>query len=74
MKKNVNTDSRFWKNKVRMGDPLCRMRSERRLALVFFNLLLLAAVLMQLLGYALQGRHDAAALDLPPVQMESASE
>ena len=66
-----STDSCVLKERMRMGNPLQRMSSERRYALLFFNLFLLAAVLMQLLGVALQERPVAVPVDLPSVQMES---
>ena len=58
------------KEKVRLLDPLKRMRSERRVALIVFNLLLLAAVLMQLMGYSVKDRRSVPVAEPPAIQME----
>ncbi|HDP35277.1 MAG TPA: hypothetical protein ENN29_09235 [Candidatus Hydrogenedentes bacterium] len=60
---------------VRLRDPLRRMRRERRIALLFFNGLLAAAALMQLIGRG--AFWTDMATDAPAVStalMESASE
>lgn len=63
-----NREGNALKEKVRMSDPLQRMRRERRVALLLFNLLLLVTALIQLLGYAMQERPKVA--PPPPIQME----
>lgn len=70
-KKTGNTKSRVLKDRLFMSNPLRRMRAERRLALFFLLLVLAAAVLMQLLGYALQEKHHEYPLELPMKQVES---
>lgn len=56
---------------VRLGNPLQRMRSERRIALLVFNALLLMAALMQLLGYSFQEKHTDDAFEPSPIAVES---
>ena len=57
--------------KVRLSNPLQRMRGERRVALLIFNVLLLMAALMQLLGHAIQEKHTVTSVEPPPMHMES---
>ncbi len=58
------------KEKVQLLDPIKRMRSERRVALIILNLLLLVAALMQVLGYAVKGKHTVSTPEMPAIQME----
>ena len=58
------------KEKVQLLDPIKRMRSERRVALIILNLLLLVAALMQVLGYAVKDKHTVSTSEMPAIQME----
>ncbi len=64
-------ESRALQERVRLGNPLQRMRSERRVALIVFNALLLAAVLMQLLGYGIPISQEKLPVPSPTAVMES---
>jgi hypothetical protein len=64
-------ESRALQERVRLGNPLQRMRSERRVALIVFNVLLLAAALMQLLGYGIPIAHEEMPVQPPLTVMES---
>ncbi len=55
--------------KTSLGNPLKRMRKERRIALLFFNLLLLASALMQLVSWTAQTRKPDAPPPPPAVEM-----
>ena len=57
---------------VRLRDPLRRMRLERRVALLFFNVLLLAAALMQLLSWGMQSSKTSELPEPTPTFMEKA--
>jgi len=64
-------ESHSLQEKVRLSNPLLRMRRERRVALLIFNVLLLMAALMQLLGYAIQEKHTVTSVEPPPILLES---
>lgn len=64
-------ESRALNESVRLGNPLQRMRSERRVALLVFNALLLAAALMQLLGYGIPIAHEEKPTQPSTTVMES---
>lgn len=57
---------------MRLRDPLRRMRLERRIALLFFNVLLLAAALMQLLSWGMQSSKTSELPEPTPTFMEKA--
>ncbi len=57
---------------MRLRDPLRRMRLERRIALLFFNVLLLAAALMQLLSWGMQSSKTSELPEPAPTFMETA--
>lgn len=70
MSSSVEIPNHAIKEKMRLLDPLKRMRSERRVALIIFNLLLLAAALMQVLGYAVKDKQTVSTSEMPAIQME----
>ncbi len=54
----------------RLRDPLLRMSVERRIALLVFNALLLAAALTQLFGLGMQDRSQPVIQEQSPALME----
>lgn len=52
LQKQENSDEHFSSEKMRMSNPLHRMRRERWVGLLIFNGFLLAAALIQVLGGA----------------------
>ena len=67
----LKKENRSVQEKVRLSNPLQRMRSERRVALLIFNGLLLMAALMQLLGHTFQEKHVVPPVEPPPLSLET---